>query len=105
MATSSWGAAGAVMRRVVVIWGLGPPLTKLIPAPPLVGVSVRFWIAIPLVWIVTYTMGSRVTMEVAAAHGAAGVLFGINLTFVFSALHHASVAVLSVIQTLQPASC
>jgi drug/metabolite transporter (DMT)-like permease len=94
--------AGAVMAGVVVIWGLGPPITKLVSAPALVGVSVRFWISVPLVWIATYAMGGRVTIEVLRRTALAGVLFGINLAFVFSALHHASVAVLSVIQTLQP---
>ena len=101
-AEPSAAAAGAVMAAVVVMWGLGPPITKLVSAPPLVGVSMRFWISIPLVWIVTYAMGGRVTKDVLRATAAAGVLFGVNLAFVFSALHHTSVAVLSVIQTLQP---
>ena len=94
--------AGAVMAGVVVIWGLGPPITKLISAPALVGVSVRFWLSIPLVWAVTYATGGRVTKEVLRRTALAGALFGINLAFVFSALHHSSVAVLAVIQTLQP---
>ena len=94
--------AGAVMAGVVVIWGLGPPITKLISAPALVGVSVRFWMSVPLVWVVTYAMGGRVTKEVLRRTALAGALFGINLAFVFSALHHSSVAVLAVIQTLQP---
>ena len=51
------GLAGVVMLSVVVIWGLGPPVTKLITAPPLVGVSVRFWVSVPIVWAVTYAMG------------------------------------------------
>lgn len=90
------------MAAVVVIWGLGPPITKLISAPPLVGVSMRFWISIPLVWAVTYATGGRVTGQVLRATAAAGILFGANLAFVFSALHHTSVAVLSVIAALQP---
>jgi drug/metabolite transporter (DMT)-like permease len=90
------------MAGVVVIWGLGPPITKLISAPALVGVSVRFWISVPLVWIVTYATGGRVTMDVLRRTVLAGALFGVNLVFVFSALHHSSVAVLAVIQTLQP---
>jgi drug/metabolite transporter (DMT)-like permease len=96
------GSAGAVMALVVVIWGLGPPVTKLITAPPLVSVSVRFWISLPLIWGLTYATGRRVSMLVLRSTALPGVLFGINLAFVFSALHHSSVAVLSVIQTLQP---
>jgi drug/metabolite transporter (DMT)-like permease len=101
-ADPSSAAAGAVMVAVVVIWGLGPPITKLISAPPLVGVSVRFWVSVPLVWIATYAMGGRVTKEVLRRTWLPGALFGINLAFVFSALQHSSVAVLAVIQTLQP---
>jgi drug/metabolite transporter (DMT)-like permease len=90
------------MAMVVVIWGLGPPITKLISAPALVGVSVRFWLSVPIVWILTYATGGRVTREVLRRTAFAGALFGVNLAFVFSALHHSSVAVLAVIQTLQP---
>jgi drug/metabolite transporter (DMT)-like permease len=90
------------MAAVVVIWGLGPPVTKLISAPPLVGVSVRFWVSVPLVWTITYATGGRVSREVLRRTALAGALFGINLAFVFSALQHSSVAVLAVIQTLQP---
>ena len=62
----------------------------------------RFWISVPLVWALTYATGGRVTKEVLRRTALAGALFGINLAFVFSALHHSSVAVLAVIQTLQP---
>ena len=95
-------AAGAVMIAVVVIWGLGPPVTKLISAPALVAVSMRFWISVPLVWIFTYATGGRVTKAVLQRTALPGALFGINLAFVFAALQHSSVAVLAVIQTLQP---
>ncbi len=95
--------AGAVMITVVVIWGLGPPVTKLISAPALVAVSMRFWLSVPLVWILTYATGGRVTRAVLQRTALPGALFGINLAFVFAALQHSSVAVLAVIQTLQPA--
>ena len=94
--------AGSVMAAVVVIWGLGPPVTKLISAPALVSVSMRFWISVPIVWALTYATGGRVTVDMLRRTALPGVLFGINLAFVFSALQHSSVAVLSVIQTLQP---
>ena len=102
LADPSPAFAGAVMTAVIVIWGLGPPVTKLISAPALVGVSVRFWISIPIVWLVTYAMGGRITMAILRRTALPGALFGINLAFVFSALQHSSVAVLAVIQTLQP---
>jgi probable blue pigment (indigoidine) exporter len=102
IAEPSATAAGAVMVSVIVIWGLGPPVTKLISAPPLVAVSMRFWLSVPLVWIITYATGGRVTRAVLQRTALPGVLFGINLALVFAALQHSSVAVLAVIQTLQP---
>ena len=32
-----------VMALIIVFWGLGPPVTKLITAPPLTSVFVRLW--------------------------------------------------------------
>jgi drug/metabolite transporter (DMT)-like permease len=94
--------AGAVMLVIVLIWGLGPPVTKLITAPPLVAVSLRFWLSIPIVWAIAYLSGRRISRQVLRRTALAGALFGVNLAFVFAALQHASVAVLSVIQALQP---
>ena len=31
-----------VMAIVVVVWGMAPPITKLVSAPPLIGTFVRF---------------------------------------------------------------
>jgi drug/metabolite transporter (DMT)-like permease len=90
------------MALIVVIWGLGPPVTKLITAPPLVSVSMRFWLSTPIVWAFAYATGRRISWHVLRKTALAGALFGVNLAFVFSALHHSSGAVLAVIQTLQP---
>ncbi|MCU1503583.1 MAG: putative permease, superfamily [Ilumatobacteraceae bacterium] len=90
------------MLAVVVIWGLGPPITKLISAPPLVSVSVRFWISIPILWALARFSGRHMSMQILRRTAVAGVLFGVNLVFVFTALQHASVAVIAVIQALQP---
>lgn len=94
--------AGPVMAVIIVLWGLGPNVMKMVSAPPLVGVSVRFWLAVPVVWIVTYATGRRMTAEALRRTALAGALFGINLAFVFAALQHVSIAVLSVLQALQP---
>lgn len=94
--------AGLVMTAIVLAWGMGPPVTKLISAPALVGVSMRFWLSIPVTWAIVYATGRRMTPEVLRRTALAGALFGINMAFVFAALHHASVAVLSVISALQP---
>jgi drug/metabolite transporter (DMT)-like permease len=95
-------AAATVMAGVVVIWGLGPPVTKLISAPPMVGASVRFWLAIPVLWGLAQLRGVAPDREVLRRCAVAGVLFGVNLAFVFAALQQTTVAVLSVIMALQP---
>lgn len=101
-AVPSTAVAGMVMASVVVIWGLGPPVTKLISAPPLVGASVRFWLATPLIWGLMYATGRRATLATLRHTALPGALFGLNMIGVFAALQHASVAVLAVIQALQP---
>lgn len=100
--TPSTPVATAVMATIVVVWGLGPPVTKLISAPPLVGVSVRFWLSIPILWGLAYATGRRITVEHLRRTALAGTFFGANLALVFAALDEASVAVLSVIMALQP---
>ncbi len=94
-------ATGAILL-IIVLWGLGPPIMKLVTAPPLVAVSVRFWIAVPLLWGLTYASGRRVSRDTLKRTALAGALFGGNLCFVFASLQHASIAVLSVVQALQP---
>jgi probable blue pigment (indigoidine) exporter len=96
------GLAATVMVTVVVIWGLGPPVTKLISAPPLVGVSLRFWLSIPILFALAHLTGRSLTVAHLRRTALPGVLFGANLALVFFALEYASVAVLSVIMALQP---
>lgn len=87
---------------IIVIWGLGPPISKLITAPPLVIASARFWLSVPILFAVTYATGHRVTRETVRHTWLAGAMFGMNMVFVFLALQHASVAVISIMMALQP---
>jgi drug/metabolite transporter (DMT)-like permease len=93
---------GAVMVMIVVIWGLGTPVTKLITAPPLVAVSVRFWLTVPMLWVLTVARNRRIPWYALRHTLLAGILFGANNALVFISLKHASVAILSVILALQP---
>lgn len=90
------------MAVVVLIWGLGPPITKLITAPPLVTVSTRFWIAAPLTCLLSGLRGRPLSAAVLRATAPAGALFGLNLLCVVGALQYTSVAVLTVLLALQP---
>lgn len=92
----------SAMGVVIVLWGLGPPVTKLISAPPLVGASIRFWIVLPLVWMVCYLKGSRMSLRILRITMPAGIFFGLNQVFVFAALPHVTISVISVILAMQP---
>lgn len=87
---------------IILIWGLGPPISKLITAPPLVTASARFWASVPILFAITYLTGHRVTLRTLRATALAGALFGMNMTLVFVALQHSSVTVLSMLMALQP---
>ncbi len=93
---------GLILAAVIVFWGLGPPISKLISAPAVVAVFYRFWLSVPLLYLLAAWRGNRLrwsTMKQTALPGAA---FGVNLVFVFLALNATAVAVLSVVVTLQP---
>lgn len=96
--------ASVAMATVIVIWGLGPPMAKLVDAAPIVSVTTRFWISVPIVWSLTYLSGRRVRVAALRQTALAGVFFGVNMMFVFASLQHAAVAVLAILQVLQPAA-
>ena len=97
-----FASPGLVMVVVVVFWGMGPPISKLITAPAVIAVMYRFWMSVPILFLMAWMGGhapSRTTLRQTIWAGAA---FGINLVFVFLTLGAAPVALLSVIAALQP---
>jgi probable blue pigment (indigoidine) exporter len=90
------------MAVIIVFWGLGPPISKLITAPAVVAVLYRFWISVPILFALSVMAGHRPRMATLRRTALPGAAFGINLVFVFLALGSAAVAVLSVITTMQP---
>ncbi len=94
--------AWLTMGFVIVLWGLGPPISKLISAPPVVTASVRFWVSVPVVYAAALAAGRRITWTTLRHTWLAGALFGLNMVSVFVALQHASVAVLSIMMAMQP---
>ncbi len=88
---------------VVFVWGAGPVVAKLITAPPVVGASIRFGISIPVLFAIVHLRGRRVSLQTIRTAAPAGLAFGINLLFVFETVQEATVAVLAVAVTLQPA--
>lgn len=92
-----------VLGMVIVSWGAGPVITKLITAHPVVGVVIRFALSVPLLLALLLIRGQRLDMALLRRTALPGLAFGVNLIFVFFALQEATVAVLSVSVALQPA--
>ena len=91
------------LSLVVFAWGSGPVITKLITAPALVGVLWRFGISFPVLFALVAVRRGRVSRNTLRRAALPGISFGINLVFVFRAVQEATVAVLAVATTLQPA--
>ncbi len=85
---------------VVVVWGTGPVVAKLITVHPVVGVLIRFGMSFPVLFALA---GGRVSRDLFATAALPGLAFGVNLIFVFATLQEATVAVLAVSIALQPA--
>ncbi|MEM9562874.1 MAG: DMT family transporter [Actinomycetota bacterium] len=91
-----------VLGLVILSWGAGPVITKLITAHPVVGVIIRFALSVPLLLGLLAARGQRLDRAVLRRTALPGIAFGINLIFVFFTLQEATVAVLSVSVALQP---
>jgi len=94
--------SGTALAFVILVWGLGPPISKLITAPAVISVLYRFWLSVPILFLFATLRGVRPTWE-SVRHGVlAGAAFGINLVFVFLTINEGAVAVLSVFAAMQP---
>ena len=91
------------LAMVVLAWGCGPVVAKLITAPPLVGTVIRFGISFPVLFALVHLRGRRVSVATMRRAALPGLAFGTNLIFVFYTVQEATVAVLAVAVTLQPA--
>jgi len=97
------------LAAVIVAWGAGPVIVKLIKVHPLVGVLFRFGLSVPLLFLLLALRGrwapgtSRLSMATLRRAALPGLAFGVNLIFVFAALQEATVAVLAVTIAIQPA--
>ncbi len=88
---------------VLLLWGFGPPVSKLLTAPPLTASFARLWtssLAMLLLGLLARHRPSWATMR---GSFIAGVAFGLNSLVFFTALSNASIATITVIGSLQPA--
>lgn len=88
---------------VIVFWGLGPSFTKAITVTPPLAAFARFGVSIPLLMVLVYVRGGRMTAALFRRTALPGLAFGVNLMFVFAALAEVTVAILAVVVALQPA--
>lgn len=95
-------APGLVLGLVIVFWGLGPPVSKLISAPAVIAVLYRFWLSFPILALLSHLAGHPLRRSTLRRCILPGAAFGINLVFVFLALGSGTVAILSVVAAMQP---
>jgi drug/metabolite transporter (DMT)-like permease len=98
--TDPRGVAGVV--AAVGAWGFGPIFVKLISLPGLTLAFYRLWLGFLLMVVIAAVTGRRIRWSELPTAGAAGALFGINVSFFFTALKHTSVADASLITALAP---
>ena len=87
---------------VLILWGLGPPLSKLITAPPLTASFLRLWTSTIGIAGLQMATGARPSWLTLKRSLLGGVAFGLNSLFFFIALKNASIATITVIGALQP---
>lgn len=92
-----------VLAVVIVAWGLGPVVVKLIDVTPMLGAALRFGVSIPLLAGMLIARGGRLTRAVFMRTAVPGASFGVNLIFVFASVQEVTVAVLAVVIALHPA--
>ncbi|HZN13491.1 MAG TPA: DMT family transporter [Acidimicrobiales bacterium] len=98
--TQARGTLGVV--AAVAAWGFGPIFVKLIEMPGLTLALYRLWLGFAVMVIVMACAGRRMTWLDLKTSGACGALFGVNVSFFFTALKHTSVADASLITALAP---
>ena len=101
-ATRRVGLAYLAMGGVVLMWGMGPPISKLITGPPSTIAATRMWMAVPLTYLVLRVRGSRPSLVAMKGSFLGGVLFGSNMFMFFLSIRHLSIATFTLLGVLQP---
>ena len=90
------------LAGVICLWGLGPPVSKLITGPTTTIVAVRMWLAAPLALAVQRATGTKIKWSTIRRAWKGGVFFGLNMLFFFTAIRHVSVATMTLVGVMQP---
>ena len=99
-ATSEYGVlAGAI---AVFAWGLGPLFVRAMGVSTPTTVAYRLIIAVPVMHLVAWLFGGRVTRRLMRVALVPGALFGISLITGFAAVNNTSVSNATLISNLMP---
>ena len=102
--TTRASAPGLVAVGIATVaWGFSAVIIELTPASALVIVFWRLWIAGALLVVLTTATGRKMTWAVWKPGIVPGIFLCADMTLFFSALRHASVAEVTIINALQPA--
>ncbi len=97
--TESGIIAGSI---AVVAWGLGPLFVKAMDVSTPTTVTYRFLFAVPVMHLVAWLFGGRVTTKLMRLAIVPGALFGISIIVGFAAVKNTSVSNATLISNLMP---
>lgn len=86
----------------VTAWGIGPILNKSMTVSSSTIVFYRILIGAPLMTLMAYLNGGRITKELLRKSSVPGLLFGASMIAGFAAFQHTSIANSTLVTTLQP---
>jgi len=86
----------------VSAWGIGPILNKSMSVSSSTIVFYRILIGAPIMVVMAYLNGGRITKELLRKSSIPGLLFGASMIAGFAAFQHTSIANSTLVTTLQP---
>jgi drug/metabolite transporter (DMT)-like permease len=99
-ANSEYGVLAGVIA--VFAWGLGPLFVRAMSVSTPTIVAYRLIIAVPVMNLVAWLFGGRVTWRLMRIAMVPGALFGVSLITGFAAVHNTSVSNATLISNLMP---
>ena len=101
-ASTTTGLGVAATSGAVVAWGFGPNLAKLMKVGGLSVAFHRMWLAAAVLALIVAVRGRRPEAEHVKRSLLAGLAFGLNACFFFSAVKETSIADATLIASMSP---
>ena len=99
-AVSDYGVLAGMIA--VFAWGLGPLFVRAMGVSTTTTVAYRLIIAVPVMNVVAWLFGGRITWRLIRIAAIPGALFGISLITGFAAVNNTSVSNATLISNLMP---